>query len=322
MSTASDAIVRLQEIAELRTATAVPLAPYTRFGIGGPAKLFCETSKMEVFHAALCSVQQSGMRHVVIGGGSNLIAADEGFDGAVLRFTGERLARTCNRLRVEAGLPLQTVVDRSIEMGLRGVETLTGIPGTLGGAIYGNAGAYGHSINECVESVSYTDGEHVCTLSNEQCAFDYRESIFKRRKDWIILEATLTFGEGDFVLMKQNADAIRAIRDEKYPPSMKCAGSIFKNCFFAKLPPPVQSLIPEKVVREGKVPSAWFLEQVGAKGLRVGDIQVASYHANLIYNDGAGKSADVVKIIADLKQRVRDTFGFDIEEEVQYIGFA
>jgi UDP-N-acetylmuramate dehydrogenase len=321
MSTASDAIVRLQEIAELRTVTAVPLAPYTRFGIGGPAKLFCETSNMEAFHVALGSVQQSGMRHVVIGGGSNLIVADEGFDGAVLRFTGEHLACSGQRLRVQAGLPLQTLVDQTIALGFSGIETMTGIPGTLGGAIYGNAGAYGRSINECVESVSFTDGEHVCTFSNEQCEFDYRESVFKRRKDWIVLYALLRFGEGDPILMKRKADEIRAIRDEKYPPSMKCAGSIFKNCFFAKLPPHVQSLIPEKVVREGKVPSAWFLEQVGAKGLRVGDIQVASYHANLIYNDGAGKSADVVKVISDLKQRVRDTFGFDIEEEVQYIGF-
>ncbi|HXE11496.1 MAG TPA: UDP-N-acetylmuramate dehydrogenase [Bryobacteraceae bacterium] len=321
MSTASDAIVRLQELAELRTATAVPLAPYTRFGIGGQARLFCETAGIETFHAALGCVQESGMRHVVIGGGSNLIVADEGFDGAVLRFTGEHLAGTRNRLRIQAGLPLQTLVDQSIALGFSGIETMTGIPGTVGGAIYGNAGAYGRSVNECVESVTYTDGEHVCMLSNEKCEFNYRESIFKRRKDWVILYAMLSFGEGDPVLMKRKADEIRAIRDEKYPPSMKCAGSIFKNCFFAKLPPHVQSLIPDKVVREGKVPSAWFLEQVGAKGLRVGDIQVASYHANLIYNDGEGKSADVVRIITDLKQRVRDTFGFNIEEEVQYIGF-
>ncbi|HEX6545534.1 MAG TPA: UDP-N-acetylmuramate dehydrogenase [Bryobacteraceae bacterium] len=321
MSTASDAIARLQEIAELRTATAVPLAPYTRFGIGGPAALFCETSNMQAFHAALGWVQQSEMRHVVIGGGSNLIVADAGFDGAVLRFTGEHLAFTRNRLRVQAGLPLQTLVDQSIALGFSGIETMTGIPGTVGGAIYGNAGAYGRSIDGCVESVSFTDGKDVCTFSNEKCEFDYRESIFKRRKDWVILYAMLSFGEGDSSSMKRKADEIRAIRDEKYPPSMRCAGSIFKNCFFAKLPPHVQSLIPDKVVREGKVPSAWFLEQVGAKGVRVGDIQVASYHANLIYNDGEGKSADVVKIIADLKQRVLDTFGFHIEEEVQYIGF-
>lgn len=324
MSTASDAIVCLQEIADLRIATAVPLAPYTRFGIGGPARLFCETTSIKAFHEALGCVRESGMRHVVIGGGSNLIVADEGFDGAVLRFTGEHLSASParKRLQVQAGLSLQTLVDHTISLGFSGIETMTGIPGTVGGAIYGNAGAYGRSINECVESVSYTDGEHTWMLSNEKCEFNYRESIFKRRKDWIILYAMLSFGEGDSLSMRQKADEIRAIRDAKYPPAMKCAGSIFKNCFFAKLPSHVQSLIPEKVVREGKVPSAWFLEQVGAKGLRVGDIQVAAYHANLIYNDGDGKSADVVKIITGLKQRVRDTFGFNIEEEVQYIGFS
>ncbi len=102
---------------------------------------------------------------------------------------------------------------------------------------------------------------------------------------------------------------------------MKCAGSIFKNVFLADLPANVQAEVPRNLVREGKVPSAWFLEQTNAKGLRRGDIQVASYHANLIYNDGAGAAADLVTVIQELKQRVRDRFGFDLEEEVQYIGF-
>jgi UDP-N-acetylmuramate dehydrogenase len=102
---------------------------------------------------------------------------------------------------------------------------------------------------------------------------------------------------------------------------MKCAGSIFKNCFFTKLPTAVQAEIPAKIVREGKVPSAWFLEQVGAKGIRRGDIQVAEYHANLIYNDGNGTAEDLVAVIRDLKARVAARFHFEIEEEVQYVGF-
>src|SRR5206468_11914440 len=95
----------------------------------------------------------------------------------------------------------------------------------------------------------------------------------------------------------------------------------FKNVFFADLPERTQAEIPPKVIREGKVPSAWFLEQTGAKGLRRGDIQVASYHANLIYNDGAGRASDLVILIQELKKRVRDRFGFELEEEVQYVGF-
>ena len=102
---------------------------------------------------------------------------------------------------------------------------------------------------------------------------------------------------------------------------MRCAGSIFKNCLFSELPATVQAQVPPKLVRDGKVPSAYFLEQVGAKGMRRGDIQVAGYHANLIYNDGAGTAEDLIAVIEDLKKRVFDAFGFALEEEVQYVGF-
>ena len=321
MSIPSGAFERLQEIAELHVSAAVQLAPYTRFKIGGRAALLCEASSIAPFQFALQAVKEIGVRHVVIAGGTNLIVSDSGFDGVVLRFTGERMANHDALLHIEAGLPLQDVVDHSIALCMRGMETMTGIPGSLGGAIYGNAGAYGHSINERVKSVVFSDGEHVRTLHNGACEFEYRESIFKRRKDWVVLSAELQLEPGDGIELKRTADEIRSIRDAKYPPTMRCAGSIFKNCFFNRLPAHVQALAPPKVVREGKVPSAWFLEQIGAKGMRVGDIQVAAYHANLIYNDGDGTAADVVTVIRELKRRVRETFGFNIEEEVQYVGF-
>ena len=102
---------------------------------------------------------------------------------------------------------------------------------------------------------------------------------------------------------------------------MRCAGSIFKNLLLADLPAPVIERVPPKMIREGKIPSAWFLEQAGAKGMRRGDIQVAEYHANLVYNDGAGSAAHLVAVIRELKKRVADSFGFELEEEVQYVGF-
>ena len=102
---------------------------------------------------------------------------------------------------------------------------------------------------------------------------------------------------------------------------MKCAGSIFKNLLWSQLPEAVRQQVPVKVVREGKVPSAWFLEQVGAKGMRLGGIVVADYHANLIYNEGGGTAAELCTIIRTLKNRVQDRFEFPLEEEVQYVGF-
>ncbi len=315
------AVNRLIAIPNLKVVEGAPLAAYTRFEIGGPAALLCDTSHADAFVEALRELESLAIRRIVIGGGTNLVVSDTGFDGVVLRYTGTSITQDGAVLRVESGAALQEAVDYSIAHGLKGLETLTGIPGYLGGAIYGNAGAYGHSIQELVTEVGITNGETVSTVCKEQCKFGYRDSIFKDCKGWMILSADLQFAEGDQEALSKIASDIRTIRDAKYPPAMRCAGSIFKNLFFASLPAHVQEEIPPKVVREGKVPSAWFLEQTGVKGMRRGDIQVATYHANLVYNDGAGTAADLVVVIEELKQRVCDRFGFDLEEEVQYVGF-
>jgi UDP-N-acetylmuramate dehydrogenase len=311
----------LAAIPNLRVTADEPLARHTRFGIGGPAKLFCDATDGNSCVAALQALKESGLPHVVIGGGTNLIVADLGFDGIVLRYSGKKINQTGLRLSAEAGAYLQVVVDLSVSLGLSGMQTMTGIPGFLGGALYGNAGAYGQSIQERVESVLATDGQHTLSFTNAECEFQYRDSWFKSHKEWLILSADLRFEEGDVAELQKASREIREIRDKKYPPAMKCAGSIFKNLFLAHLPFDVQAKVPPKLVREGKVPSAWFLEQAGVMGLRIGDIQVATYHANLIYNDGAGTAADLVTVVKECKQRVADRFGFELEEEVQYVGF-
>jgi UDP-N-acetylmuramate dehydrogenase len=311
----------LAAIPDLTLIPEAPLAQYTRFGIGGPASLFCDTTNAQSFVRALRTVRESRLPHVVIGGGTNLIVSDKGFSGVVLRFTGSLIEQRGTVLHVEAGAVLQDVVDRSVSSGLKGMETMTGIPGYVGAAIYGNAGAYGHSIQERVESVLFTDGNRTQIFGNKECQFRYRESIFKTRKEWLILSAKLCFSEADTGELTETAQKIRVIRDAKYPPTMKCAGSIFKNLLLSELPASAAGDVPASVVREGKIPSAWFLEQIGAKGMRLGDIQVADYHANLIYNRGAGTAADLVAVIETLKQRVLERFGFSLEEEVQYVGF-
>jgi UDP-N-acetylmuramate dehydrogenase len=171
-----------------------------------------------------------------------------------------------------------------------------------------------------VVSVRFYDGSAVRVFSNEGCQFQYRESVFKRQKDWIIFSTELRLEADDPVKLRQASSDILAVRNQKFPVTMKCAGSIFKNLLWAELPPGVAAEVPEAAVREGKVPAAWFLEQVGAKGMRRGDIRVADYHANLIYNAGAGTAADLCALIQDLKDRVRARFGLELEEEVQYVG--
>ncbi|MBC8164933.1 MAG: UDP-N-acetylmuramate dehydrogenase [Bryobacteraceae bacterium] len=312
----------LDDIADLRITRNAPLRDYTRFGLGGPADLLIDAPDEVSFSSAWQRLAESGVAIEVIGGGSNLVVSDEGFRGVVLRYTADFLRQeSAVHVSAGAGAILQNLVDLTIRLGLHGIHTMTGIPGWVGGAIYGNAGAYGRSIDLSITRVRFFDGARIREFSNPECGFRYRESTFKDHKGWIVLSTELELLPADTAELRDAADSIRSFRDAKYPPSMKCAGSIFKNLIFSELPESVQAQVDPKVVREGKVPSAWFLERAGAKGLRNGDIHVADYHANLIYNAGDGTALEVQELIGDLKARVRSAFGFEVEEEVQYIGF-
>ena len=305
MPATEEAQARLAAIPNVTVFPNAPLAPHTRFGIGGPADLFAETDSVEGFMAAWDAVRASGVEVAV-----------------VLRYRAACLEAHGNCVAADAGAELQDLVDFTTGHGLKGLETLAGIPGSVGAAVYGNAGAYGHSISERVASVRFYDGAAVRAFGNRECDFRYRESVFKSHKDWMIFSTELLLEPADASVLQQIAADIVKVRNEKFPVTMKCAGSIFKNLILAELPAEVAVEVPATVVREGKVPAAWFLEQVSAKGSQRGQIHVASYHANLIYNAGGGTAADLCALIAELKARVRNRFGIDLEEEVQYVGFA
>jgi UDP-N-acetylmuramate dehydrogenase len=314
-------LARLASIPELQCSENIPLSRLTRFAIGGPARIVADASSEAALLAALDAVH--GDPHALvtlIGGGSNLVADDRGFPGVVLRYIASRIEINGASVKAAAGAVLQDLVDATIAAGLEGLHTMTGIPGWVGGAIYGNAGAYGHSIHEFVQSVRFYDGVSVREISNAACEFHYRESVFKRNKEWVVLETTLRLPPGDPAALRAKADEILKVRNEKYPPTMRCAGSIFKNLILAELPEAVRAQVPERVIREGKVPSAYFLELAGAKGMVLGGVRVADYHANLIYNSGGGTAQQVRELIETLKRRVKDRSGLLLEEEVQYLG--
>ena len=311
-------LARLAAITGLQSTENVPLSQLTRFAIGGPAQVLADASSEAALMAVFDAVR--GAPHALIGGGSNLVADDRGFPGVVLRYTAKSIEIDGRVVKVAAGAVLQDLVDATIAAGLEGLHTMTGIPGWVGGAIYGNAGAYGHSIHEFVESVRYFNGSSVHEIGNAACEFHYRESVFKRHKDLIVLGATLRLPPGDPAALRATAEGILKVRNEKYPTTMRCAGSIFKNLILAELPESVRAQVPERVIREGKVPSAYFLELAGAKGMVLGGVQVADYHANLIYNSGGGTSQQVRELIATLKRRVNERSGLMLEEEVQYLG--
>ena len=254
MPTTEETHVRLAEIPNLTVSACTPLARYTRFGIGGPADLFAETRDEQAFIAALAAARESGTPVCVIGGGTNLIVSDQGFRGLVLRYSADTLEADGPRIAAGAGAVLQDLVDFANRHALKGLETLAGIPGWVGAAVYGNAGAYGHSISERVAAVRFFDGAAVRAFDNPQCDFRYRESIFKRRKDWIIFQVELTLDAASAAELEETSAGILKVRNEKFPPTMKCAGSIFKNFLLRELPPPVAAIVPGRGGARGQDP--------------------------------------------------------------------
>ena len=317
---APDFATRLRGISGLRLRTGVPLKDHTRFAIGGPADFFAWADRPSALAEAYVAAQRGRIPFYLLGDGSNVVVSDAGFRGLIVRYAADGLAFSDGAIEADAGGSLQALVDLTIKHGLEGMHTLTRIPGSVGGAVYGNAGAYGHQIDEFVERVDFVDGTKIRSFGLEQCEFEYRESVFKRRKDWLIVGVRLVLPSGDMGELRSRAEEIRSIRDAKFPPTMRCAGSIFKNLYLDSLPRSAAAIVPARAVKGGKVASAFFLEQVGAKGMRNGGIQIASYHANLLYNLGGGTAAQIQQLVTELKSRVRERFGFEVEEEVQYVG--
>ena len=246
-------LFRLAAIPNVQLFVNAPLARYTRFEIGGPARMLANVSTVDALAETLQLAKDTNTPHAVIGGGSNLIVDDAGFPGVIIRYVPKNIEIDGERVRVEAGAMLQDLVDRTVDAGLKGLETMTGIPGWVGGAIYGNAGAYGNSIQESVESVRFYDGVKTSDLSANKLDFRYRSSIFKSSKDWVSSGRRSASKKADAAELRATADGILKIRNEKYPPTMKCAGSIFKNLMLADLPPGVVGPRKSRAGRQGPV---------------------------------------------------------------------
>jgi UDP-N-acetylmuramate dehydrogenase len=283
--------------------------------------LLADASTPESFVAAYRLLAGAGVPWVTIGRGTNLVVADHGYDGAVLRYSAHGMRAEGHTVTVEAGAELNDFIDFANERGLAGLEGMAGVPGWVGAAIYGNAGAYGQSIHQRLHRVRFFDGQSLREFDNAGCGFQYRHSIFKENKQWQILSADFEFLPGDAAGLVERSRSIRAIRDAKFPPTMRCAGSIFKNLLLRDLPERARAAIPPAKVVEGKAPAGWFLEEIGAKGMRRGGIHVAEYHGNLIFNAGGGTAAELLSLLDELKRKVRERFDFELEEEVQFIGF-
>ncbi len=292
----------------------------TTLKIGGPIKEFIEVKSEDELISSLSSSPITHHPLLIIGGGSNLLVSDSGFDGLVIKNEVIGIEKEDGGLKVKAGTILQDLVDFTMENSLSGIHKLNGIPGTVGGALFGNAGAFGQTISDHLVSVTALDPitHNTSLITKQQCEFEYRDSGFKRNK-YIILEVIFKLPRGDLATIKKESQEVLEKRLKKYPPGVLCPGSFFKNLFIKDLPEDVQKQIPPERDYFGKVPAWFFLDAVGAKGAQRGQIKIAPYHGNLFINQGDGTAEDFYNLAKKYFLKVKEKFGIELDPEVQLI---
>lgn len=278
-----------------------PMTRRTTFGIGGPALLLRPRSRAEL-QAAMTLCREAGEEPFILGRGSNLLVSDSGISRPVIQLDGDftAITREGNTLRCGAGASLIAVCRAAAENGLSGIEWGYGIPGSLGGGVYMNAGAYGGELRDVLTEVTFLDeaGEYR-TLPAAELSLSYRHSIFEDRPGTVIVGAVLTLTPGDPAAIRAAMEDYMSRRREKQPLEYGSAGSTFKR--------PV-----------GNYASA-LVDQCGLKGLSVGGAEVSRKHAGFIINRGGATAADVRELIAEVQRIVREKTGYTLECEIKFI---
>lgn len=280
-----------------------PMKLHTTWRIGGPAEQFVQPESVEELQQALQEASRSGKPFYVLGGGSNLLVADEGIAGTVIQLGGSLAGLEINgtTIKAQAGVPLPFLARKAADAGLSGLEFAAGIPGTVGGAVVMNAGAYGSQISNVVRRVECCNAQgELLTLDAGACGFEYRNSRFKQSREWMIVsvELELTPGDRDEILAQMERNT--ASRNAKQPVEYPSAGSIFKN-------PPGDA-------------AGRLVEMIGAKGWRQGGAMVSEKHSNFIVNTGNASCEDVLQLVARVKQAVEQETGVLLEEEILLLG--
>jgi len=300
------------------------LKNHTTFKIGGPAKFFAEVNRTDVLKALLVEAKANNIAWTMIGGGSNILAADNGFDGLVIKLIPGEMTVQDETVTVWAGNYLAVVLQSVLSAGLTGMEFSAGIPGTIGGAVKGNAGTYGEDMGKVIEIVNFLDenfAEKQCL--NNECGFTYRHSIFKDHADWLITSVILKLERGDLEASKKIV--MERLKKRTCQPPEPSAGCIFKNIIWTE---EIQSKL-EKLgwepqgdfKKHGKIPTAWLIDNLDLKGKTIGRAQVSPIHANYIVNLGDATADEVMQLISVIKQKARNTAGIQLHEEVRYLGF-
>ena len=307
----------------------IKLSDYSTFKIGGPAEFFVEVENEEELLEAINYAKENNLKFFVLGGGSNILFADEGFDGIIIKISaqgGPASGWQNTSLKIWAGYSLSSLVNFAKENGLSGMEWASGIPGTIGGAIRGNAGAFGGDMSNAILEVKVLDTEEVQSsklkvFSNKECGFDYRNSIFKQNDNLVIVSAKIKLEKGNKEEIESKMKEILTKRAEKQPKGwIGSSGSFFKN------PIVENGELIEKFEKDtgnksmdGKIPAGWLIDEVGLRGKKIGNVMVSEENANFIINNDNGTAEEIVMLASIIKQKVRNEFGVQLKEEVKIV---
>jgi len=304
----------------------IPLAPLTTFKIGGPASFYIEVKVREDLIESINWAKKNNYDYFIIGGGSNILISDSGFKGLIIRLINDEIYIKGERLECGAAARLPRVVRVAIGDSLTGLEWAISIPGTIGGAIRGNAGAYGEEICKSVETLEIYSTKNLkfYKVSRNDCEFNYRESIFKNQENLIIWQVSLRLKKGNINEIDNLVEKYLNAR-ERTQPKLPNAGSVFKNISFEEIRNNniklAEKAMAEGVVINNYVPAGWLIDLLDIKGKTIGGAKISLEHANFIVNTGKASAENVITLISYIKQQVRDLLKIQLKEEIQYLGF-
>jgi UDP-N-acetylmuramate dehydrogenase len=280
-----------------------PMNTRTTFKIGGTADIFVKVKTTDELKFVLQCATNNNVPLTIIGNGSNVLVKDEGIRGIVVKPEFKEIEITekedFSEVTLGAGVSLIEISLKLSKEGYEGLEFACGIPGTIGGAVRMNAGAYGGEIKECVLNSRVMDRKgNIIELEGEEHKFEYRDSVV-RKKDYIVLSTTLKLHKGNIEEIQRKIEENQRQRKEKQPWNMPSAGSVFK--------------------RNLNNPTSKMIDECGLKGYRVGDAEVSEIHAGFIVNTGNAKAKDVLELIQEIQKKVWDKFAINIELELQVL---
>jgi UDP-N-acetylmuramate dehydrogenase len=284
----------------------VLLSKYTTFRIGGRAKYFFKARNKKELISAIKFAKSKRLPFFVLGGGSNLLVSDKGFRGVVIKIQITNYKFQTNSksqitgISVGAGLSLSKLVQLAAEKGLSGLEWAVGIPGTVGGAVYGNAGAFKKSMKDITKTVTVLEGGFkIKKYKNKDCRFGYRDSVFKHNKNLIIISTELKLKKGEKKEIQKKIKENLEYKKRVQPLNYASAGSIFKN--------------------PHNFSAGELIEKCGLKGKKIGGAKISEKHANFIVNLKKAKAKDVKNLINLIKKEVKKKFKINLEEEIRFL---